>query len=50
MITESELEAQAITWFQDTGWEFLHGPYRLAEKGKRPRSITEFGSDHIEAL
>ncbi len=27
MITERELEAQAITWFQDTGWEFRHGPY-----------------------
>jgi type I restriction enzyme R subunit len=35
MITESELEAQAITWFQDTGWEFRHGPY-VAPDGDTP--------------
>ena len=35
MITESELEAQAITWFQDTGWEFRHGPL-IAPEGNMP--------------
>ena len=35
MITESELEAQAITWFQDTGWEFRHGP-DIAPDGDTP--------------
>jgi type I restriction enzyme R subunit len=35
MITESELETQAITWFQDTGWEFRHGPY-IAPDGDTP--------------
>jgi type I restriction enzyme R subunit len=35
MITESELETQAITWFQDTGWEFRHGP-DIAPDGDTP--------------
>lgn len=26
MLTEQHLEQLAITWFQDTGWEFRHGP------------------------
>lgn len=26
VITESELEALALTWFQDTGRDHLHGP------------------------
>lgn len=26
MIAENEREALALTWFQDTGWEFRHGP------------------------
>lgn len=38
MITESELEAQAITWFQDTGWEFRHGPY-IAPDGDAPERV-----------
>jgi type I restriction enzyme, R subunit len=40
MITESELEAQAITWFQDTGWEFRHGP-DIATDGdtREPRGL-----------
>jgi type I restriction enzyme, R subunit len=38
MITESELEAQAITWFQDTGWEFRHGPY-IAPDGDTPEPM-----------
>ena len=25
-MTESDLEQLALTWFQDTGWEFRHGP------------------------
>jgi type I site-specific restriction-modification system R (restriction) subunit len=38
MITESELETQAITWFQDTGWEFRHGPY-IAPDGDTPERL-----------
>jgi type I restriction enzyme R subunit len=38
MTTESELEAQAITWFQDTGWEFRHGPY-IAPDGDAPERV-----------
>lgn len=26
MITEDQLEQLALTWFQDTGWEYRHGP------------------------
>ena len=26
MITENELETLALTWFQDSGWEYRHGP------------------------
>ena len=26
MITENELEKLALTWFQDTGWEYRYGP------------------------
>jgi type I restriction enzyme, R subunit len=26
MITEDQLEELAITWFQDTGWGYAHGP------------------------
>ena len=26
MITENELERLALTWFQDTGWEYRYGP------------------------
>lgn len=26
MITENELEALALTWFQDSGWEYIYGP------------------------
>src|SRR5215471_20078863 len=35
MITESALESQAITWFQDSGWEFRHGP-DIAPDGETP--------------
>lgn len=26
MITEDQLEQRAISWFQDTGWCYVHGP------------------------
>ena len=26
MITEDQLEQLALTWFQDAGWEYRHGP------------------------
>ena len=26
MLTESELEAMALTWFQDCGWDYVYGP------------------------
>src|SRR6476646_4061038 len=35
MITESELERIALTWFQDCGWEYRHGP-DLAPDGEMP--------------
>ena len=33
MITESELEAQGITWFQHSGWESRHGAGRDMPEG-----------------
>ncbi len=35
MPTENELEALAIKWFQDTGWDYRHGP-DLAPDGDTP--------------
>jgi len=35
MITENELEKLALTWFQDTGWEYRYGP-DLAPEGEIP--------------
>ena len=35
MITENGLEALALTWFQDTGWEYRHGP-DIAPDGDMP--------------
>jgi type I restriction enzyme R subunit len=35
MITENELEKLALTWFQDTGWEYRYGP-DLAPDGDAP--------------
>jgi type I restriction enzyme R subunit len=35
MITEDQLEQLAITWFQDTGWSFAHGP-DIAPEGPSP--------------
>ncbi|MCD4748199.1 MAG: type I restriction endonuclease subunit R, partial [Thermoanaerobaculales bacterium] len=34
-ITEDQLEQLAITWFQDTGWSFAHGP-DIAPEGAMP--------------
>ncbi len=35
MLTENELEALALTWFQDSGWEYRHGP-DIAPDGETP--------------
>jgi type I restriction enzyme R subunit len=35
MLTENELEALALTWFQDSGWEYRYGP-DLAPDGETP--------------
>lgn len=35
MITEDHLEQLALTWFQDSGWEFRHGP-DIASDGDTP--------------
>ena len=35
MITENELEALALTWFQDSGWEYRFGP-DIAPDGDTP--------------
>jgi type I restriction enzyme R subunit len=35
MLTESELESLALTWFQDSGWEYRHGP-DIAPDGETP--------------
>ncbi len=38
MINESELENLAITWFQDTGWEYRFGP-DIAHDGDTPERV-----------
>jgi len=35
MTTENDLEQLALTWFQDTGWEYHHGP-DIAPDGDTP--------------
>jgi type I restriction enzyme R subunit len=35
MLTENELEALALTWFQDSGWDYRHGP-DIAPDGETP--------------
>jgi type I restriction enzyme R subunit len=35
MLSENELEALALTWFQDSGWEYRHGP-DIAPDGETP--------------
>ena len=39
MITEAELEDLAITWFQDVGWSFVHGP-DIAPDGPAPERTS----------
>lgn len=34
-MTESDLEQLALTWFQDSGWDYLHGP-DIAPDGDTP--------------
>ena len=48
MITEDQLEQLAIQWFQDTGWNYVHGaviaPEGVAaerEKGKEQPPAAE---------
>src|SRR6266851_4353524 len=38
VITENELETVALTWFQDSGWEYRYGP-DLAPDGDTPERI-----------
>ncbi len=35
VITEDDLEQLALTWFQDAGWEYCHGP-DIAPDGDAP--------------
>lgn len=35
MLSENELEALTLTWFQDSGWEYRHGP-DIAPDGDTP--------------
>ena len=35
MTTENDLEQLALTWFQDSGWEYRHGP-DIAPDGDTP--------------
>jgi type I restriction enzyme R subunit len=35
MITEDHLEQLALTWFQDSGWEYVYGP-DIAPDGDAP--------------
>lgn len=39
MITEDQLEQLAITWFQDTGWSYAHGP-DIAPDGPAPERAS----------
>ena len=43
-MTESDLEQLALTWFQDTGWEYRHGP------DIAPDSETPERSDYRQVL
>jgi type I restriction enzyme R subunit len=44
MITEDQLEQLAIQWFQDTGWNYVHGaviaPEGVAAEREALRSLT----------
>jgi type I restriction enzyme R subunit len=35
MLSENELESLALTWYQDSGWEYRHGP-DIAPDGETP--------------
>lgn len=39
-ITEDHLEQLALTWFQDSGWEYRHGP-DIAPDGDTPE-LTDY--------
>ncbi len=39
MISEDQLEQLCLTWFQDSGWEYRHGP-DLAPDGDTPERIN----------
>lgn len=38
MITEDQLEQLTLTWFQDCGWEYCHGP-DIAPDGDNPERV-----------
>ncbi len=38
MITEDHLEQLALKWFQDTGWEYCHGPDIAPDSGNPERA------------
>jgi type I restriction enzyme, R subunit len=40
MITEDQLEQLALTWFQDAGWEYRHGP-DIAPDGDTPERADD---------
>ena len=37
-ITEDHLEQLALTWFQDSGWEYLYGP-DIARTATHPSAL-----------
>ncbi len=45
MITEDQLEQLAIQWFQDTGWNYVHGaviaPEGVAAEREDFRAVAE---------
>lgn len=44
MINEEKLESLALSWFQDTGYNYIHG------KEIAPESITPYRSDYKEVI
>ena len=49
MITEDHLEQLCLTWFQDSGWEFRHGPAILERQFHK---LNRFGpiADYFELI
>ncbi|HRF81105.1 MAG TPA: type I restriction endonuclease, partial [Flavobacteriales bacterium] len=43
MITEDQLEQLAISWFQDTGWGYVHGPAIAPDGPARAVAEADFG-------